>query len=334
MTDPSRTAVVFAGGVAKGAFEAGALEVLVDGGVRMSQVVGASSGALNATMLAAGVRADRLADAARRLVDLWRDDADWMHVFHLSLRDVLARTGVSDSKDILALMRRELPRIATAAVNPVGLRIVVAALRGVERTLDGGPVTTFEGVLSFSDGDFDDDAGRERIYNAAAASSAFPLLFHPVDVPGLGPCYDGGAVNNTPVKLATIGGADHVFLISPYPAVVESAQEPRGVELAARLVDILIQERVFRDLRDAYTTNAAIARLDGLVADGALAADQLETVLRTLDIKPIRLVTVRPEAELAGNAFSGFIHRDLREQYIAAGQAAARTALAALQPTA
>jgi predicted acylesterase/phospholipase RssA len=277
-------------------------------------------------MLAAGVRAGRAREATQRLVELWREDADWMHVFHLSLRHALARTGLSDSSDLLALMRAELPLIATAAVNPIGLRIVVAALRGVARTLDGLPATTFEGVLSFSDADFDDEAGRERIYTAAAASSAFPLLFHPVDVASLGPCYDGGAVNNSPVSLAAAEGPDQVVLISPYPAMFESMPDLRGIDLVSRLVDILIHERVYRDLQQAYTINANIDCLSALVASGALDAAQLGTVLQTLGIRRIRIVTVRPPTELPGNSFSGFVKRDLREAYIAAGRAAAEAA--------
>jgi NTE family protein len=326
----SETAVVLAGGVAKGAFEAGALDVLAEAGVAISQVVGASSGALNATLLAGGVRAGRTRDATRRLIELWRDDAGWMHVFHLSLRDIVSRTGISDSKDVLALMRRELPRIATAATTPVRLRIVVAALDGVAGTLAGRPATTFEGVCSFADGDFDDEARREPIYLAAAASSAFPLVFHPIDVPGLGPCCDGGAVNNTPIQLAAADGLKQVIVISPYPAVFNAAPTLEGIELVSRLVDILIQERVYRDLKMADAANATIARLAQLTAAGTLKPAQLDAVLQALNLRPLRIVPIRPEAELPGNAFAGFLHRSLRDDYITAGQSAARQLLATL----
>jgi len=323
----SETAVVLAGGVAKGAFEAGALDVLADAGVAISQVVGASSGALNATLLAAGIRAGRARDATQRLMELWRDDAGWMHVFHLSLRDVVSRTGVSDSKEILALLRREVPRIATAAVSPVGLRIVVAALRGVTGARDGHPATTFEGLCSFNGADFDDDARREEIYIAAAASAAFPLLFHPVDVPALGPCYDGGAVNNTPIQLAAADGLKQVIVVSPYPAVFNAPPALEGLELVSRLVDMLIHERMYRDLKMGDAANATIDKLRALHAAGTLDAAQLDAVLRTLSLRPLRILTIRPDAELAGNAFAGFWHRSLRDEYIDAGRAAARDAL-------
>jgi len=324
----SETAVVLAGGVAKGAFEAGALDVLAEAGVDISQVVGASSGALNAALLASGIRAGRVRDATQRLMELWRDDASWMQVFHFSLHDIVTRTGVSDSREILALLRREVPRIATAAVNPVRLRIVVAALRGVAGAIGDTQATTFEGVCSFADGDFDDEARREALYVAATASAAFPLLFHPVDVPPLGPCYDGGAVNNTPIQLAAANGLARVIVISPYPAVLGPPPSLEGIELLSRLIDILIQERVYRDLKMADAANATVARLAALTRAGTLDAAQLDVVMQTLSLRPLSIIPIRPDRELSGNAFAGFLHRSLRDEYIRAGQAAARSRLA------
>jgi NTE family protein len=327
--DP-RTAVVLSGGVAKGAFEAGALDVLSERGIRVSQVVGTSSGSLNATMLAGAVRAGRERDATRRLLTLWQDDADWMHIFHLSLRDALEGRGLSDSDRILKLMRDELPAIVTAATHPVRLRIVVGLLNGLRRQIGRRVATTFEGVLTFDGPDFDNDAGRERIYNAAAASTAFPLLFNPVEVPGLGPCYDGGVVNDAPVKLAAEDGADRVIVITPYPPTFDAGDEPTGVALAARLVDILIHERLYRDLQDAERVNQAVARVRALVDDGVLDDEQLAKVLEAFDARPLEIVTIRPTHELPGNPFAGFLHRDLREQYITAGHDVAHRVLDAL----
>lgn len=323
MTPPRRTAVVLAGGVAKGAFEAGALDVIVARGVSICQVVGASSGALNATMIAAAVRAGREADATARLLTLWREDADWMKVFHVSWRDVLEGRGLSDSQKILELLRREIPRIATAAVSAIGLRIVVGALQGVLSSIGAEPATTFEGVVPFEGEAFDDEESRERIYTAAAASAAFPVVFQPIHVPGLGECVDGGVVNDTPVRLATESGADRVIVITPYPAVYHREGLPRGLDFAAHLVDALIHERLFRDLRETDRINGHIAALAALEADGVLTAAQRAAVQQILDVRRLEVVTIRPAEELPGNVFAGFLHRELREQYIAAGQAAA-----------
>jgi NTE family protein len=331
MAASRQVAIVFAGGVARGAFEAGAIDVLVRRGIPIRQVVGTSSGALNATMIAAAVRAGRESDATARLLKLWRDEADWMEVFHITLREAFEGRGLSDSKKILQLMREEVPRIATAAINPVGLRIVVGALQGVMSSIDGVPATTFEGVLPFEGEDFDHEDGRERIYTAAAASAAFPLVFNPVEVPGLGQCVDGGVVNDTPVRLATEGGADRVIVITPYPAIYRRATIPRGVDFAAHLVDALIHERLFRDLRDSAHTNATLARLEALQADGTLTLGQLAAVQRALGARPLEIIAIRPTKELRGNPFAGFLHRDLREEYIKAGETAATEMLAAVE---
>lgn len=327
-TTTRNTALILAGGVAKGAFEAGALSVIAARGFHISQVVGASSGALNATMYAAGVRAGREVEAAKRLVSLWQDQADWMHVFHFSLRDVLNGRALSDSSKILQLLKDQVPNVATAAVNDVGLRLVVGAVKGTRGNIGEQPATTFEGVLSFEGAEFDDEQRRQAIYNGAIASAAFPVVFAPVDVPGLGPCYDGGVVNDTPVKLAAQAGAERVIVIAPYPAVMNVGETPTGVDLVMHLVDILIHERLYRDLHDAAELNAVIAKLGAMVDTNELTAEQMRRVLDALGATKIEMITIRPPTDLPGNTFDGFRDRSLREQYIAAGHAAAQLALA------
>jgi hypothetical protein len=43
--------------------------------------------------------------------------------------------------------------------------------------------------------------------------------------------------------------------------------------------------------------------------------------------RPVRIVEIRPEEELAGNGLSGLASRELRQRYVNAGVAAARAAL-------
>src|SRR4051812_31969664 len=106
MGNQTRTiAVVLAGAVAKGAFEAGVIRALVRADVKIVRIVAASSGALNGTVLASSVRNRDLVRGAEALVALWRDHAEWSEVFHASIRDVLKRDGVSDQKRLLALLR-------------------------------------------------------------------------------------------------------------------------------------------------------------------------------------------------------------------------------------
>lgn len=324
------TALVLAGGVAKGAFEAGAIDVFLEHGLEIRQVVGTSSGALNATWLAAAIRGGQQRQAGPRLLHLWREEAEWMRVFHFTPVDALRGRALSDSQHILELMRAEVPRVMTGAVHPIGLHLVVTAVRGLQRRLCHHKATTFEGKVSFTGVDFDTPDARERIYAAAAASAAFPIVFHPVEVDGLGPCYDGAIVNDTPLRLATEGGADRVVVIAPYPADLGNGQEQGAFDTLLHLVDMLTHERLFRDLQRAERINHTVERLQQLVVGGTLDANQLTEVLRTLDVKPIEIVSVRPPTDLPGNPFAGFASRKLREEYLAAGRQAALAVLPSL----
>jgi hypothetical protein len=64
---------------------------------------------------------------------------------------------------------------------------------------------------------------------------------------------------------------------------------------------------------------------------------QLEKVKRAVgfgEARRLEIVQVRPPKELAGNPFSGFFSRDLREAYLDAGREAAASALEVAQTAA
>jgi predicted acylesterase/phospholipase RssA len=167
------------------------------------------------------------------------------------------------------------------------------------------------------------------------ASASFPLLFAPTDVPGVGPCIDGGAVNNTPIKYA-LGGAvgrqvDTIIVVSPTVAYlpVDAQHEPvvpRGLALAGRLAEMLVNERLYRDLHDHEERNAALTGLRAL-SPGVLDPGQLAAVIRALgweDNRVVEVVQIRPLEPLPGSAFSGFASADLRARYIEIGIERAR----------
>src|SRR3569623_3786228 len=102
---PIRIAVVLAGAVAKGAYEAGVLQARVRANLHIVRIVAASSGALNGTLLAAAARARSLEASTDRLVELWRDEATWRGVFPPRLPVLRTLQGVSDRERVLAQLR-------------------------------------------------------------------------------------------------------------------------------------------------------------------------------------------------------------------------------------
>jgi NTE family protein len=330
---PTRIAVVLAGAVAKGAFEAGALHALAHRNIQIVRIVATSSGALNGALLASGVRTRSLPATAERLVELWRDRAGWSDVFHASFRAVTSRQGVSDRTRVLELLRREIR--PSPQGDDVALRLLVSPLAGTTGVIGDHPATTYEAMLEFFGVDFATQPALERVFDAATASSAFPLVFAPVELGALGPCVDGGAVNNTPVKWALDGTEDDhidaVVVVATSPELrTTPPTELHGVGLALHLANMLIGERLYRDLHEAEDINERLHALDALVARGVLTQIQLDQVLAAIGWqgwRRVKLLQIRPLEELPGSSFSGFFDEHLREQYIADGIARARAVL-------
>jgi NTE family protein len=318
-------ALILAGGVSKGAFGAGALRVLAhEAKLDVRRIVAASAGALNGVVLAAGVRRGDAAEATALLTRLWVDRATFGDSFDLSFAGITHLEGLSTNEKVIDILRRHVP--PSPEGRPIDFRIVVTAIEG---TLDRRqpPATTFERVLRF---DTDAFAGGERfelMLQAVTASTAFPVAYLPVALPLEGrtiECYDGGLVNNAPITHA-IGdpAVTRVFVIAPWPAVWESRPaSAHGVGLLSHLADVLVNERLYRDLREAREINRALAELELRLAPEAFA--EALAALGWRRRRQIEIVELRPPHPLEGGSFDGFFSRALRESYVRAGEAAAR----------
>jgi predicted acylesterase/phospholipase RssA len=325
-------ALVLAGAVAQGAFTAGALSVLSEPdsksrlGLDFARIVGASSGALNATYYAAAIRAGKEAFAGQRLTQLWLDDATLHGVFDLSLRDLVATLGLSTQHKLLELLRRNIE--PGPGVNAIDLRLVVTNVDGEPIEVNGSAATTFEHVVEVPGAAFDSSESLERVFAATVASAALPGLFAPArvvtdDMSFRG--FDGGIVNDAPLGHALRGAPeiDRVFVIAPFPRIRREPPDLHGLPLAWHVLDIIVQERLVRDLLDVGWINECLAKLLPLLPDPA----QRDAVLGALGWtgrRPVQVIEIRPEGELPGDSFSGFASRELRQQYTRAGVDAAR----------
>ena len=350
-----KVAVILAGAVAKGAYEAGALQVLAQQGLEVTRIVATSSGALNGSLYASYVRRGIESHGTARLVDMWTHAASAWKVLAPDVASVLRAEGFSSMDKLRQLLQSGLVPEPMGEPQPISLRIVVAPLGGIDSARldeladrdDDDPLprpenrTTHEYVCDFTAADFDSREGRDRITNAALASSAFPFAFVPVPVHGpslgpLGPCIDGGTANNTPIKWALggkVGDAlDAIILISPTVELRRSPPENlRGIGLLNHVVTMLINERLYRDLREAEQINQQLERLEALRGK-TLTEAQYRGVLEALGwgtMKKIRVMSIRPDEELDGHGFSGFGSATLRKAYVERGARDAETAFAA-----
>lgn len=333
------TAIILAGAVAKGAFQAGVLQELDAAAVPIVRLVAASAGSLNAAVYAAGIRHGRTDVAVASLIRAWTDDAEWGDFLRPSLRSLL-RGGLSSSGALGRIVLRGLQDVVPhPAERPpptdVTLQMVVAPVNGklsevsVRAAIEGD--TTFEHVMEFAGTSFDTDDGLRAVTHAVTASAAFPLLFAPVDIDPVGPCIDGGAVNNTPVSYALETPDVHrVIVVTDNPRRLPADADLRGVDIIGRLVEMLVNERLFRDLRSSEKANEKLRRIDVLAASWGLTVAQRAELREAIGWRPVELIQIRPDQPLAGTPFSGLHDRDLRKAYIAEGRRAAAEVLSKL----
>ena len=337
-------AVVLAGAVAKGAFEAGALAELTTRDVSIRRIVASSAGALNGSVLAAAVHsANKPEDITAKMETLcntWIEKGDIWHAFHFRLFKALCGIGGADHKKLLQQLHSQIePAKPGSLENEIDLTMIVSPLKGEvseQETEEGKKEKTssFELPMPFSGKDFVTPEGVRRVIDATAASASFPGAFIPFDLPGHGPCIDGGTVNNTPLKYALAGPdpVDTVVVIAPTPAdnsfSEAMAKDLHYFGLIGRLADMLINERIYRDLKEARETNAALKNIES----NAKLKDLKEEILTAIGWGPrkqVEIISIRPHPKrpLPGNGFSGFIERKLRKQYVEIGQETAKEVL-------
>jgi predicted acylesterase/phospholipase RssA len=322
--------LVFSGAVAQGGFEAGALGTLAQTRPRIVRIAGTSSGALNATVAAAGVATGQLEKAATVLEKLWVEDGSWQHIADLPLSDWLHLRGAFDTRRLQELVRTALGEVLDGWEGkpaPVRLTLVTTNLDAIPRPAGGVPLPTYEQPVTFSADEIVDSANWKRIANAAAASATFPGLFSPTSFDGA-PCIDGGAVNNAPIShVLEEPDVDTVVVVTTESPIIPQEASLGGTALIARIAAALINERIAYDLTQAKKVNEQYRAIARALDDAGVSSGAKNDVLKATGMRPIALYLVQPGEPLPGDAFSGFRDRDQRVACIAAGRKASMVRL-------
>ena len=290
MMDYTRnTGLVLSGAAAKGPFHAGVYSVLAEKKVPITRLAGASAGALSAVVIAAGIATGKLSYAAEVGRKVWLERASWGDILDVSVRDVFAGRGLSTTKKVAAIVEQAIRDVLGADVAPdvepnenVLCKLALTSLTP-QREATHEASLGFYGV-AFREGYI------ARIAQAAAASSAIPGFFAPVEVEGEW-MVDGGVCDNAPVSFVTKSDVHQAIVVSSYtPKRLETA--PAGMTLVTDLLSIVVNERLLRDLEDRRN-----AGMD--------------------------LLEIRPQVALEGSELDGFGSRRLRESYFDSGRKSA-----------
>ena len=278
-------ALVLAGGGARGAYEIGALSVILPAlpeDERPNLILGTSVGALNGAYLAAtlpdGVEAaledGRAIWEGIRWGDVlatpsWRD-------FERLLRGAVNFTGLLsthvpallDATPLRATLERAIPfdriehNVAAGTIHAAAV-VATSALTGRSVVFHCGGTP---------DEQRDDKRAIDYVETTIAeqhvrASAAIPAVFPAVEIeggPAAGWYFDGGARLNAPIKPALSLGAERVIVIglnSIAPAGDDAIAGPVRPDLfagAAQIVDALLADPLVEDVQTLVTINALL----------------------------------------------------------------------------
>jgi NTE family protein len=279
-----RVAVVAAGAGARGAFEAGALSVLLTWldaqGLRPTVFVGTSAGAINATLLAATSELPA-AEAGEKLLGFWRS-LTVRKVFRSPLRSgpstVVTYIGQLVGRAHVVSLLDTSPLVGFAEQTFAGFddslrsnvangtvdALAVVATDAHERTsvfADLAPGVTLPPANLARAIDYHPAAVS---YRHVLASSAIPVLFRPIEIEG---AYytDGGVRLNVPLSPAIALGATHLVVVAthpdvypPAPALAPQRRPPDVVDSVASVLGSLLADGMIEDLHtlDKLNTRA------------------------------------------------------------------------------
>ena len=323
---PPRIALILAGGAARGAYEVGVVQHILEDvsrdlgrPVRFDIYCGTSVGAINACALAAfahlpcAVQAERLTHQWERLRVGHVVRVDTTEVFGV-VRSLLGRTRKGDRGGVLD--PTGLERIVATAIPwpKIGENIRAGYLDAVTVStthVATGKTTVFieraGGGLPEWGRDPTIRARRVQLGPAhALGSAALPFLFPAVEIDGEYHC-DGGLRQNVPLSPARRLGADAMVVISPrYADGSESdpANEtayPSPYFLLGKVMNALLLDRIDADID-------RLQRITSLLDAGVrvYGSEFLDKINRDLNpgspersLRPIRAVFIRASENIA-----------------------------------
>ncbi len=279
-----RTAIVLAGGGARGAYEIGALSALLpalDDSERPQILIGTSVGAINAAYLAA--HADESpGEIVTGGIELWRR-INWGSVLRPLVSLSEGARLWSYALEVLGSHRAHTNSLLDPAPLAATLNELIPFER-IHRNVQAGHLRTAAVVATsgrtnlsvvFHDGGRSPgiDALRGISYvptelaeDHVRASAAIPLVFPAVPIGGPGGrrwYFDGGTRLNAPIKPALALGAERVIVIAlnallPTPEL-ETDSRPDALDGATQLIQAVLVDPLVNDVHTLATINELLA---------------------------------------------------------------------------
>ena len=342
----SETALVLSGGGARGAYEAGVVQGIVEvlglgPGDRAPFRIfaGSSVGAINVAFLAA--HADRGDMAAAQLGDVWRSLRLPTHL-RLAGGGALAmlrgawRRSLLDASPLERLVADAIPwgRLHVNVDRGTVQALVVTALR-----VANGRTTMFAQLNDETRFRPSRDPRRAAMptrigADHVLASAAIPLVFPPRRIDGGWFC-DGGVRFNTPMAPAIRSGAQRLVVVSLLHRDVGVADRPEGDRppnlafLAGKVLNALLLDPIAYDLHVLQRFNGLLETLESTLDADELARLSSETRrLRGMAYRRLDTLVFQPSVDLGEVAGAHLRQRHGKAQLGWIGEALLRRAAA------
>ena len=282
-TGTPRTALVLSGGGARGAYQAGVLQGLVDIGMigaansPFDVIVGSSAGSINAGMLAA--HADDLREGVARLVEVWSEIAA-NEVFRTDIAS-LGRIGVRWAWDLSfgGALRRVQPKslLDTAPLRTLLKRIPLARIDEHVRSgalyaaaVAATDLYSSNGYLFVHGHSSIKGWKRSRwriertklAIDHLMASSAIPIFFPSIKIDGRH--FGDGCIRNTaPLSPAINLGAERIVAVGVQGPGTDDAERKRQppptiAQIAGVLLDAVMLDAIESDVEHSARVNRSV----------------------------------------------------------------------------
>ncbi len=278
-----KTVLVFQGGGALGAYQAGAYEALHEAGIRPDWLAGISIGAINSAIIA-GSPVNRRVDNLRTF---WHRVSSGLPGHFLGNGDVMRKwfnessaflgslTGVPDFFKPRALKPWNIPGDPMAAISLYDTQPLQETLADLVDfdLINSGAIRLSLGAVDVVSGNFNYFDNNHCDFSAkhVAASGALPPGFAPVEIDGRY-YWDGGIVSNTPLQ-RILGGPELesdlcIFQIDLFSAKGQLPKDLFDVQAREKEIRFSSRTRLNTDqFRKLQTIRMAASRLMAKLPD-------------------------------------------------------------------
>ena len=215
---PRRLSLALQGGGSFGAFTWGVLDRLLEEDIEFDAISGASAGAINAVLLAAGLAEGGRPAARAKLEAFWRKISTGVPFAPFGR---LAHFNDRQRNGIETWLRTMTP----AQFNPFDLnplRAILVAEVDFERLNATSEIALLIAATRVEDGRLHIFRSGDLDAEKVLASACLPLVHHTVYVDGV-PYWDGGYVANPPlIPLVLESAADDLLVVQILPAKIDA----------------------------------------------------------------------------------------------------------------